>query len=76
MAPAVRQMFLVMQERVACYAHTWHLTAAALHLPLLIAVPSRTLPFPASSSRWQQALHTSRQSPADQALFMVVSSPL
>lgn len=68
MAPSLRWMFLIMQERVACYAHTWHLPAAALHLPLLTAEPSQTLLFPASSSQGKQALQTSWQSPAECAL--------
>lgn len=69
-------MVLVLQERVACYAHTWHLTATALHLSLLIAEPSLTLPFPASFSRLKQALHVSRQRPAHKQYPMIVSSSL
>lgn len=62
MAPALRWMFLVMQERLACYAHTWHLPVTALHLPLFTAEPSQTLLFPASSRWGKQALHTSWES--------------
>lgn len=60
MVLVLRQMVLVLQERVACYAHTWHLTATALHLSLLIVEPSLTLPLPASFSRLKQAQYISR----------------
>lgn len=63
------ECFLVMEERVACYAHAWHLPAAALYLPPLTAEPSWTLPVPASSSWWKQALNPPWQSPAERALF-------
>lgn len=43
-------------ERVACYAHTWHLTAAALRLSLLITEPALTL-----SAHWRK-LYTFRDS--------------
>lgn len=51
MVPVLRQMVLVLQERVACYAHSWHLTATALHPSLFIAEPLITLPFPVSFIR-------------------------
>lgn len=49
----------VLQERVACYAHFWHLTTAALHLSLLIAEPSLTLPLPASFDRLKKPIYIS-----------------
>lgn len=61
--PVSRWMVLVLEERVACYAHTWHLAATALCLSLLPAEPSLTLPCPASSAGWSKrwAFHNKGQ---------------